>query len=82
MRGSGQVACVTDMRNTLDFGICKVLTGLAMKKCCCMQCDGNVVGVYQFFGETCYLSLHGRSVIEAGSSSNSLTNFRLHCNIP
>lgn len=76
MRGSGQVACVTDMRNTEHFGISRVLIGLAMKKYCFMQCYGNVVGIYQFFGGTCCLSLHGRSVIEVGSSSNSLTNFK------
>jgi hypothetical protein len=75
MRGSRQVARMTDMSNTWHFGISKVLTGLAMKKYCLIQCDDNVVGIYQFFGETCCLILHGRSVTEAGSSSNSLTDF-------
>lgn len=48
-----------------------------MKKYCFMQCDGSVSGgIYEFFGGTCCLSLHGRSVVEAGNSSNSLTNFK------
>lgn len=76
MRVSGQVACVTDMRKTQHFGISRVLIGLAMKKYCFMERYGNVVGIYQFFEGTCCLSLYGRSVIEAVSSSNSLTNFK------
>jgi len=32
MKGPGQAAYMTDMRNTWHFGISKVLTGLAMKK--------------------------------------------------
>jgi hypothetical protein len=83
MKGSGQVACLTDVRNTRHFGISKILKGLAMKKYCFMQCNGNVVAIYQFFGGTCCLSLHGKSVTEAAIPVilSHISN-RLHCNIP
>lgn len=79
MRGSGQVACVTEMRNTWKFGISKVLTGLAMKKYCFMQCDDGVVGIYQCFGGTCCLNRQGRRATEAGSSSKSTHTFQTDC---